>query len=489
MELSARLQTIAQQVPQGARLVDVGTDHGYLPVWLLQNGRVEKAIASDLREGPLERARATARQYGIEETLSLRLCDGLAGIEANEVDTVVIAGMGGETIASILRAAPWAHQDKLLLLQPMTGMPQLRRWLQENGYAILSERVAQEGTKLYSIWTVREGQMGPLSPAELWAGKNSPDPLRIEYLILAEEKAEKALQGHKSARDPDLAAISELETVLSGLRVMKKELNTTTTAEEVFAFLQEKAPFELQESFDNAGFLVGREEAAVTKILVTLDITEDVVQEAAKQGAQLIVSHHPVIFGGVKSVTNQTVTGRVLLALIENHIAAICAHTNLDAVEGGVNDALALRLGLTNIGQLRTEGADAQGRPYGIGRVGKVSEQPLYDFAMAVKRLLGANGIRLVDGGRPVRRVAVGGGACADMMNDALTLGCDTFVTSDAKYHQFLEARALGINLVDAGHFPTENVVCPVVRNWLAERFPNISISLSQHHHEVFSYL
>ncbi len=262
-----------------------------------------------------------------------------------------------------------------------------------------------------------------------------------------------------------------------------------TTVAEVFAFLQEKAPFELQEGFDNSGFLVGREDTSVSKILVALDITEQVVQEASEHGAQLIVAHHPVIFGGTMSVTDQTVTGRVLLSLVENGIAAICAHTNLDAVEGGVNDALALRLGLTDIGQLKQSGVDKQGRPYGIGRVGIVPEQPLYDFAMAVKRLLGANGIRLVDGGKPVRMVAVGGGACGDMMSDALAQDCDTFVTSDVKYHQFLEARALGLNLVDAGHYPTENVVCTVLRDWLTKRFPQVSTTISQRHAEIFSYL
>ncbi len=262
-----------------------------------------------------------------------------------------------------------------------------------------------------------------------------------------------------------------------------------TTVAEVFAFLQEKAPFELQEGFDNSGFLVGREDTSVSKILVALDITEQVAQEASEHGAQLIVAHHPVIFGGTMSVTDQTVTGRVLLSLVENGIAAICAHTNLDAVEGGVNDALALRLGLTDIGQLKQSGVDKQGRPYGIGRVGIVPEQPLYDFAMAVKRLLGANGIRLVDGGKPVRMVAVGGGACGDMMSDALAQDCDTFVTSDVKYHQFLEARALGLNLVDAGHYPTENVVCTVLRDWLTKRFPQVSTTISQRHAEIFSYL
>ncbi len=489
MELTPRLQAIARQVPQGARLADVGTDHGYLPVWLLLNGRIESAIAADLREGPLDRAKETAQQYGQCDKILFRLCDGLTGIAADEVDTVVIAGMGGETIAAILKAAPWTCRDKLLLLQPMTGMPQLRQWLQRHGYVILDERIAREGKRLYSVWIVRGGWMASLSPAELWAGRNSRDPLRLDYLTIIEEKAEKALRGQRLARTPDQAAIAELEEVLSGLRKMKKELNPMATVGEVFAFLQEKAPFELQEDFDNAGFLVGREGAYVSKILVALDITEQIVQEAAEQGAQLIVAHHPVIFGGAASVTDQTVTGRILLALAENRISAICAHTNLDAVEGGVNDALALRLGLTDIGYLKQEGVDGQGRPYGIGRVGCVSEQSLFDFAMAVKRLLSANGIRLVDGGKPVHRVAVGGGACAGMIEDALAQGCDTFVTSDVKYHQFLDAKALGLNLMDAGHFPTENVVCPVLKDWLSGRFPQISTSVSKRHREVFSYL
>ena len=118
-----------------------------------------------------------------------------------------------------------------------------------------------------------------------------------------------------------------------------------TNVQTVYDFLQEKAPFELQLGFDNAGFLVGRRDAAVSRILVSLDITEPVIQEAVERKAQLIVSHHPVIWGGAKSVTDQTPTGRKLLALAENHIAAICAHTNLDTVADGVNDALARRLG------------------------------------------------------------------------------------------------------------------------------------------------
>lgn len=263
------------------------------------------------------------------------------------------------------------------------------------------------------------------------------------------------------------------------------------TVREIYQYLDGLAPFSLQMDFDNAGFLVGRGDRQVTRLLVSLDITEEVVAEAAELGCQLIVSHHPVIFFPAKSITDADPTGRTLLALAERQIAAVCAHTNLDAVHGGVNDALAQKLGLVQIEQLKQDGVDASGRPYGIGRVGNTAGVPMYApaFAAFVKEALGANGVRYVDARRPVRRVAVGGGACADMLKDALAMGCDTFVTADVKYNGFLDAKALGVNLVDAGHYPTEQVVVPVLAKWLESGFPKVEVLTTQRHKEVFSYL
>lgn len=263
------------------------------------------------------------------------------------------------------------------------------------------------------------------------------------------------------------------------------------TVREIYQYLDGLAPFSLQMDFDNAGFLVGRGDRQVTRLLVSLDITEEVVAEAAELGCQLIVSHHPVIFFPAKSITDADPTGRTLLALVERQIAAVCAHTNLDAVHGGVNDALAQKLGLVQIEQLKQDGVDASGRPYGIGRVGNTAGVPMYTpaFAAFVKEALGANGVRYVDARRPVRRVAVGGGACADMLKDALAMGCDTFVTADVKYNGFLDAKALGVNLIDAGHYPTEQVVVPVLAKWLESGFPKVEVLTTQRHKEVFSYL
>ena len=263
------------------------------------------------------------------------------------------------------------------------------------------------------------------------------------------------------------------------------------TVRDIFTQMDQWAPFETQMDFDNAGFLVGRGEREVRKILVSLDITEPVADEAADWGADLIVAHHPVIFHPVKRLTDETPTGRTLLALAERGIAAICAHTNLDAAQGGVNVCLAQALELTDLEQLHQDGVDRSGQPYGIGRVGSTTGTPMYApaFAAFVKEALGANGVRYVDARRPVRRVAVGGGACADLLRDALALGCDTFVTADVKYNGFLDAKALGVNLIDAGHYPTEQVVCPVLAKWLAAGFPQVEILSTSRHKEAFLYL
>ncbi len=263
------------------------------------------------------------------------------------------------------------------------------------------------------------------------------------------------------------------------------------TVRDVYRFLDEKAPFSSQLSFDNAGFLVGRGSRTVTRILVALDITEEVANEAATVRAELIVSHHPVIWDGAKSVTDETVPGRKLLALMAHDIAAICAHTNLDMARGGVNDALAAALGLTDTVLLKTYGFYQDGTPYGVEQVGALPGAPisLVEFAAAVKERLGSHGVRYVDAGRPVHRVAVGGGSCSGSMKDVLAAGCDTFVTADVKYDGFLDAKAMGLNLIDAGHYPTENVVCPVLVSWLKEGFPEVEVMLSQCHQEVFSYL
>ena len=229
IELSPRLRAVADLVPEGAKFVDVGTDHAYLPVYLIQRGVLTHAVVSDLREGPLDRARQTAAHYGLTERLSFRLCDGLARVMPEEGETIAIAGMGGETIAAILNAAPWTKLGKRrLILQPMSALPDLRRWLAKAGYTILREVLCQEGPKLYTVLLVEPGEMPPLSAAECWVGRQETgkdDPLRTALLEGQKKRVERALGGiAHSSRPEDIPWRQELEQVLAGLETMQKEL-------------------------------------------------------------------------------------------------------------------------------------------------------------------------------------------------------------------------------------------------------------------------
>lgn len=225
LELTPRLRMVADLIPSGARLADVGTDHAYLPAALVLEGKIPCAIAADLRQGPLSRAKETVREYGLNGQIGFRLCDGLAGIRADEVDAVSIAGMGGETIAMILQAAPWTRtQDTALVLQPMSSMDELRGWLAQNGYAILEERLAREGDTVYTAMLVRAGEMEPMTAGELCAGRNCADPLRGDWLDHWIARTARAVDGMSQAKQENVAQRrARLEQVLQDLQQMKKE--------------------------------------------------------------------------------------------------------------------------------------------------------------------------------------------------------------------------------------------------------------------------
>ena len=256
-----------------------------------------------------------------------------------------------------------------------------------------------------------------------------------------------------------------------------------TTVKDILEFLQDLAPAYMKEEWDNVGLLCGSTDTPVSKILVALDPFEHVCQEAADEGAQLLVTHHPLIFTPLQAVTDQTSIGRSIMTLNRSGISAYCAHTNLDCAPGGVNDRLAEILGLTDVQII-----DPVGENYGLLRQGLVQECSLKDFLAHVKAKLGTPTLRFVGGGKPVRKVAVGGGACAGEMHRALAAGCDTFVTSDVKYNQFWDAKDMGLNLIDAGHFYTENPVVPVLAAAIAKNFPEVEVKISKTHHDCMEF-
>ena len=259
------------------------------------------------------------------------------------------------------------------------------------------------------------------------------------------------------------------------------------TVADILKFIESIAPPYMAEDWDKVGLNCGRRNREVKKILVALDPFPHVCREAVDIGADLLVTHHPLMWEN-SFITDATTQGQCLLDLIEHGIAHIGAHTNLDCAPGGVNDTLAATLGLKNVEVIAPKGTDSGDNPWGLLRIGDTDTQTLAAFLSKVKTELGCEGLRYVDSGKPVCRVAVGGGACGSELLVAASAGCDTFVTSDVKYNQFWDAKELGINLIDAGHFHTENPVCAVLAEKLAAAFPDIDIILSPNHRDCVKY-
>lgn len=241
-----------------------------------------------------------------------------------------------------------------------------------------------------------------------------------------------------------------------------------TTVYDIDRAIHSFAPFDTAMSFDNVGTLVGDRNAAVTKVLVALDVTKAVVEEAAAFGAELIVSHHPVIFSPLKRLTADSVP----YLLAQKGIAVISAHTNYDLAPDGVNFCLAKSLTLTDVVPFQLD--DKTG--LALGLVGTLPGDGLSpaSFAAFVKEKLHCGGVKYTQGSRPVKRVAVGCGAGSSMVFDAIGCGADGFVTGESKHHELLAALEGGITMVDAGHFNTENVAMEPLVVRLRALFPSV---------------
>ena len=225
--------------------------------------------------------------------------------------------------------------------------------------------------------------------------------------------------------------------------------------------------------FDNVGLLCGFPRREVTRVLTALDVTLETIQEAQERKAELIVSHHPLIFQPLRRLLDDTPEERRVIALLKADLSAICLHTNLDIVQGGVNTALCAALGAQEVAALE------------LGRVGLLArDMELSRFLTEVRQTLQAEGVRYLDAGRPVRQIAFCGGTGGDIVEAAYAAGCDTVLTGEIRHH--LNGRERGLNLVEAGHFATENVVVPVLAGMIRQGFPDLEVYVSQSREPAF---
>ena len=258
------------------------------------------------------------------------------------------------------------------------------------------------------------------------------------------------------------------------------------TAEKIIQILEKKVPLYLAESWDNPGLVIGKRNKEIRKVLIALDVTDDVAKEAAEKKADMIITHHPMIFGSIKKINDDTSLGRRIMFLIENDINHYAMHTNLDTAFGGTNDVLAELIGLKDVEPLAVN-TEQDGIPNGLGRIGELEEEStLGEFSKLLKEKLKLDRIRIVGSeSQKVKRVGLCTGSGIEFMNEAAAKNCDTYITADVKFHEAQKAVEQGINLIDATHYASENIIVHVIAEYLRKN-TDIIITESECDGQVF---
>lgn len=256
---------------------------------------------------------------------------------------------------------------------------------------------------------------------------------------------------------------------------------------DILRLLEDMIPSQVAEDWDNTGLQVGDPSQEIGRIFLALDPTHHALKEAGKRNAQILLTHHPLIFKPLTSLNRAIPPGDVIFEAMERKISIVASHTNLDVIDGGINDMLSGLLGLQDVEILDPRGGLNTIR-VGLGRIGYLQEPArLQSFSISVKRILGNDGIKIVGRkDRMIRRIAVVGGSGGSLVRKAWTQGADLLITGDVRHHEALEARSLGLALMDAGHFYTEKAALKLFAESLEKRFKDMGwrVSVEFYHHE-----
>lgn len=468
--LDNRLKMCAAMISGDGIVCDVGTDHALLAAYLITTGKCEKVIASDINEGPLESARKTVEKYGISEKVDLVLSDGLKNVNGVGVTDIVIAGMGGETIAKILGECEFELDGIRLILQPMTKAEVLRKWLTDYGFKIVSENGVSEGEKLYTVITATAMPgCESLTEFEALRGLFSDDDeigrkirqKESERLLKVSESLKKAGKENDAVHYAAMA-----NRMVDGSKSVR--------INDVYSFLDEKYPLSLQESWDNSGYIVESESDSCSKIVLTLDITNDAVDESVYKKADLIISHHPVIFNPLKKIQANT----PVYKLVRSGIGAICMHTNLDIAEGGTNTVIVRKIAEKLDISANIEPLDESG----LGCI--IELENVVDcvrIAEILKEIFDIERIKMSMYGEFIlSKIAVCSGSGGSLWKLAKAKGCDALITGDVKHDVWIDANNSKFTIIDCGHFHTENIVLWELRRVLEEKFPMLDIEIAE---------
>ncbi len=455
--IDARLRAVAEMALASCSgktaplIADIGCDHGYTSQYVLRQRADVRIIAGDISEASLKKASLllSGSLYGSQ--VKLRVGDGLSILESDEhPDAIMIAGMGGRSIADILQNGINQIGNAHLILQPNTDVPFLRKTLFEMGFSLTAESFPEAAGKKYVV-IVAQHTLTPTPATDkacfLGTAVNgiSNYAQRSYYLSLREKNLQSIT---RAARSSGKRALEQIDNAFSEIKMIQEALlMKTCTVNDVCEMINKIAPFELAEEWDNVGILFGHVNGKVSKVLVALDITRDVLAEAEKIGCELIVTHHPFMFRSIQRITDTTREGALMLEMAKLGISQIAAHTNLDAAPGGVNDTLLETIGATDI------------RGEGCLRVGDIPDTFFGELCKKVSEKLHAQVRSYGDPNLSVHCIGCCSGAGADEYHDARALGADCFLTGEVRHNVALDALHDGIPMIEAGHFETENPV------------------------------
>lgn len=253
---------------------------------------------------------------------------------------------------------------------------------------------------------------------------------------------------------------------------------------EIISLIENYFPLDYAYEWDNPGLQIGDINQEINKILISLDLTEENLQYAVNNKIDCIITHHPLIFSGVKHITSDTKTGRMILTAIENKISVYSAHTNMDVAPEGINTFLSEIFNMKNTKIIEPHPCYDN---TGLGKIGDITPTSLSNLMEEIKDKLNTPKIRYSgDENQIIKKIAIGSGSCSELIPQAIKLGADTIITADLKYHTCLDYASNNFSIIDAGHFPTENIIKEIFFNILSET--NIEI-IKYNQTDVFRFI
>ncbi|WP_419775465.1 Nif3-like dinuclear metal center hexameric protein [Ignavigranum ruoffiae] len=465
--LSLRLLKVAEYIEKYGqnpiRLADIGTDHAYLPVYLIKQSIIESAIAGEVVRGPFESAQAEVRRQHLTDRIQVRLGDGLSVLDPEDlVNVVSICGMGGKLISQILDQAPQVLTDQhTLVLQSNNGSQWIRSWLSQHNYQIVDEEIINEHKHDYQIIVAQKidkDRKEELSAADLLMGPINRQKKHPQFIAKWTKELEQRRRILKQILQAKQAQPQLIEPLRQSIQMIQEELSMTEAQhtpqlKDITDFLDYKYPQSLAESWDQVGLHFGRSSQPVQRLMTALDLRPQIVQEAIERKVDTLIVHHPPIFQSIQRFNLDFPNIEMYSQIIKHNISVYALHTNLDIAWDGMNDWLAEALSLSDIQSLASTSDTDQP---GLGRVGTL-DQPLsrIDLLNLVKERFALNQLTVIEAEpkSSYQKIVIIGGSGSSLLEQVAATQADVFITGDITYHKGHQAQDFDFMTLDCGHY------------------------------------